>query len=618
MALTERLNILIDASGSKAVAEFNKVGRSATTEMGKAEKSSGLLANGLQNIGAQAKAGLVAGLAVGGAAIAKFALDGITKFAAYAGEVRNFQRTSGATAEVSSRFVAVLDDLAISSETGAAAISKLTRNAAAGKLEAFNVELARTKQGSLDTTETLMNVADAYSATADPAERARLRFAAFGKQGDALIPILEKGRSGLKAFFDGVSDAQLLSQDELDKAERYRLAMDRLGDSVSDVQREFGLAASGPAAALADVISELVENGSQFGKQSSGWFGGFIGDLKNTAEVVFRASTGMLEAGESSKSMAGKQREAAAAARELTQDLDAEAEALDDVANATLASFDAGIRYARGINSLEDAQADYNAKEKEWLDLSRQRGPASAAAVAAGEAMERAELDLRDAVLQVSAASASNAEQQAKMNGQTFNMARDAIPAQIAELSRLRDTLAPGSPLLGFINGYIEQLKKIPASIQTTVTVKASAPAAFNVALHQREQRGSSGAYDINNANGNILTFAGGSENHVAQIAKAGAMRLWAEPETGGEAYIPLAPSKRARSRAILSDVADRFGMTAFGNGGFAGRGWTASTGGLGGSTMQVTIIMPPGSNGEDVVNKIKRYERNNTASWRK
>lgn len=50
-------------------------------------------------------------------------------------------------------------------------------------------------------------------------------------------------------------------------------------------------------------------------------------------------------------------------------------------------------------------------------------------------------------------------------------------------------------------------------------------------------------------------------EKHVAQIANAGDWRLWAEPETGGEAYIPLARSKRGRSTAILNDVAKIFGL---------------------------------------------------------
>ncbi|MEU8911800.1 hypothetical protein [Streptomyces nigrescens] len=62
---------------------------------------------------------------------------------------------------------------------------------------------------------------------------------------------------------------------------------------------------------------------------------------------------------------------------------------------------------------------------------------------------------------------------------------------------------------------------------------------------------------------GRFKAFANGSERHIAQIAKAGEMRLWAEPETyPGEAYIPLAPSKRARSAAILDKVARYFGGT--------------------------------------------------------
>ncbi|MEU1327256.1 phage tail tape measure protein [Streptomyces microflavus] len=72
-------------------------------------------------------------------------------------------------------------------------------------------------------------------------------------------------------------------------------------------------------------------------------------------------------------------------------------------------------------------------------------------------------------------------------------------------------------------------------------------------------------------ADGSVLSFyAGGGmntpgafprgENHTAQIAPAGAWRVWAEDETGGEAYIPLAPSKRGRSRAITEETIRRLG----------------------------------------------------------
>lgn len=85
-------------------------------------------------------------------------------------------------------------------------------------------------------------------------------------------------------------------------------------------------------------------------------------------------------------------------------------------------------------------------------------------------------------------------------------------------------------------------------------------------------------------ANGGILSKAvapavkayanGGIENHVAQIAYKSAavpMRIWAEAE-GGEAYIPLALSKRKRSLEILRQVMAEFGLekyAMFADGGF-------------------------------------------------
>ena len=61
-----------------------------------------------------------------------------------------------------------------------------------------------------------------------------------------------------------------------------------------------------------------------------------------------------------------------------------------------------------------------------------------------------------------------------------------------------------------------------------------------------------------------VQAFARGGirrgENHVAQIARGGVTRIWAEPETGGEAYIPLAMSKRLRSLRILEQVAQIMG----------------------------------------------------------
>jgi TP901 family phage tail tape measure protein len=91
------------------------------------------------------------------------------------------------------------------------------------------------------------------------------------------------------------------------------------------------------------------------------------------------------------------------------------------------------------------------------------------------------------------------------------------------------------------------------------------------------------------NADGNIIEYfarGGMRENHKAMIAPAGTMRVWAEPETGGEAYIPLAESKRSRSLSILGTVADKFGysLMKYASGGF----WGPDTG------MSATALVTP------------------------
>ncbi|MFB8026028.1 MULTISPECIES: hypothetical protein [unclassified Streptomyces] len=77
----------------------------------------------------------------------------------------------------------------------------------------------------------------------------------------------------------------------------------------------------------------------------------------------------------------------------------------------------------------------------------------------------------------------------------------------------------------------------------------------------------------ITKAMGRIQAFARGGvrrENHVAQIAPAGSYRVWAERETGGEGYVPLAESKRPRSKAIVEEIVRRFGgaVAWYANGG--------------------------------------------------
>lgn len=83
------------------------------------------------------------------------------------------------------------------------------------------------------------------------------------------------------------------------------------------------------------------------------------------------------------------------------------------------------------------------------------------------------------------------------------------------------------------------------------------------------------GPFPMGKLSSMVKMFAnGGLENHVAQISRGQTpFRIWSEPETGGEAYIPLGMSKRKRSKEILELVARQFGFglfQMFADGGFS------------------------------------------------
>lgn len=117
---------------------------------------------------------------------------------------------------------------------------------------------------------------------------------------------------------------------------------------------------------------------------------------------------------------------------------------------------------------------------------------------------------------------------------------------------------------------YVDTLLSVPGNVSTDVAVHtAAAERALDYLLRPRvvdvgvRVSGSSLSTILKADGGIVESYAAGGirESHIAQIAPAGAMRVWAEPETGGEAYIPLSPAKRARSIAVWEETGRRLGV---------------------------------------------------------
>lgn len=107
-------------------------------------------------------------------------------------------------------------------------------------------------------------------------------------------------------------------------------------------------------------------------------------------------------------------------------------------------------------------------------------------------------------------------------------------------------------------------------------------------------------------APGSLAAYAnGGIESHQAQIASptSNSIRIWAEPETGGEAYIPLAASKRTRSIAIWEETGKRLGTYA--DGGIEGAG--AAVAGRG-PTFNITNNYPVAEKTSTTINRALQF----------
>jgi hypothetical protein len=104
---------------------------------------------------------------------------------------------------------------------------------------------------------------------------------------------------------------------------------------------------------------------------------------------------------------------------------------------------------------------------------------------------------------------------------------------------------------------------------------------------------------------------SGGFENHTAQIAyskPSTPIRVWAEPETGGEAYIPLSPAKRQRSMGIFEEVGKEFGV--FGDGGIAGGVVTESSEARSGGDVYYITVQGDDLSTKDIVNEMTHQRR--------
>lgn len=363
--VTERLAILVEANAGQAIAQFKTLGNSTKSLSGDVGKAGGLMDRFSGQLGGITSAAGAAGVvtAVGGA-LATFAATGVAAFNDLALKVDNFRRVAGGSAEDASRLVSAFDDVGVEAGVAASGIFQLEKRIATSgdKLEAFGIAAVKGADGATDMTATLLSVSDAYRRTHDPAQRAALLTAAFGKQGKDLIPLLERSRSEIEELFRSAeSTGQFLGEDDLQAARDYRETMDDLQDSFRGLQIAAGKALVPLLSDIAKGISGALQLAGSIRKalripdESSGHsgIGGWIDSLIHGGDAAEGAKVKIGHLGAALGPID-------AIIQGFKDETDDATDALKDLDKALSASANADRALLSSRRSLADAQDDLN------------------------------------------------------------------------------------------------------------------------------------------------------------------------------------------------------------------------------------------------------------------
>lgn len=140
---------------------------------------------------------------------------------AYADQVRTIQNATGATAESASQLIQILDDQKISFEQLEKVVAKN------GKTYDYSIA------GIAAMSEEYLKLGSANEQAAFMQER-------FGKAWIDFVPVMQQGEDAILAAADATSASMVLTQQAVDAAREYEMAMDSLSDSVQGVKYSIG------------------------------------------------------------------------------------------------------------------------------------------------------------------------------------------------------------------------------------------------------------------------------------------------------------------------------------------------------------------------------------------
>lgn len=331
------------------------------------------------------------------------------------------------------------------------------------------------------------------------------------------------------------------------------------------------------------------------------------GEIVKAKAAIDEAAGGSAEvAAAGAAELTGALTEQEQIAEDVTTALDDLAKALDDLNGPTLDSREAQRQWYDQLVEVNDALKENGATLDVTTDAGRRNQEALDGLARSGKDRAQALLEETGSIDEFNA-SLEASRQALHDNAVAFGMSDEAAWDYVDSVLAIPETATTQAILDDAqARSKVESLKRILATIPNVV-----------ITADMRTQ----GGYYANRADGG---WAGPGAPQVAaangldrqsMIARGGANILWAEPETGWEAYISGKPSQRERNIGILGDVASRFGLYV---GRLAGAGAAGAASGTGGAQINVSVTADAGlaaAYGYDVANKVTTRLRDTLAA---
>lgn len=453
---------------------------------------------------ALAAGGGVAALAAG---LTALAVSSVNELSDLVNDMEMLRSKSGMTLEEVSRLAFAMERTGVATDDLDEVMEEwgqgLTDNIPA--LEAMGVEIARTKDGAVDSNQTFLNFLSTLRNVEDPARRLALAQQVIGESAYRIEPAVRANDEAFQDFIESADEAGAVVDDldsqtvrELETATK---DMQQAWQSVQlTVARAVGPAFAdfmGTVAALAGKIAQL-EQKTGILTASMKVVTGPLGLVTSGLDAL---GVGGDSAGESMDELAAQEEAAAAEAKLLDEALaeaeaaEAEAQASTDALKDALRNLEQAERDAKqahddrvnaalglisGVHEVEQAE---RAVERALIDQNRASRELDAAVNAHGVESEEARLaalnlaDAEDGVEQAlyrqATASAEARIKTAEAAGQHLDASGKAA-IQREELAKLAATLEPGSPLRAYLEGLIGQLDAIPRHIPVEIQLRQS------------------------------------------------------------------------------------------------------------------------------------------------